>query len=148
MSGPREFAEPDAVLRWTVHPAARAPVRTGLLALFVLLAGPAAAVASGTWAVGLFAACALAIGLRAWFLPRRYELDADGARETGVLAAERRLSWSEVRRVSSSRFGIHLSPRHVDSRVLPDKGLFLRLAGVEREQVSAFVREHVAGAGS
>ena len=142
MSGPTEFAEPGPVLRWTVHPASRAPVRTAALGTLVLVIGPLVAWSTGYFAVGAFAVVALGASLRPWFLPRTYELDARGARETGPLSPARELPWQDVRRVSRSRFGIHLSPIHSDSRVLPDKGLFLRLDGAPRERVTAFVAEH------
>ena len=59
--------------------------------------------------------------------------DPDGARETGPLCADHTLTWDKVRRVVPARFGVHLSPRHNTSRLLPDRGLFLRTAGNRAE---------------
>src|SRR5262249_38352240 len=80
----------------------------------------------------------LLASLRAWFLPRTYVLDADGAREEGPLAQPRRLAWADVRRVTPARHGLHLSPLFRDSRWRADRGLFLRTRG-NVERVAAFV---------
>ena len=83
----------------------------------------------------------LAVSLRAFFLPRTYALDELGAEERGPLTATRRLAWSAVRRIDTGRFGVHLSPRRTDSRLLPQHGLFLRTHG-NRDEVTRFL-EHV-----
>ena len=133
---------PDTSLRWTVHPAAESPGRAVLLALIVLLASLFAAAAVGSLSLGLLAALLLLVSVRAYFLPRSYELDEAGAREHGPLCAPRSLSWREVRRITAGRFGVHLSPRYSDSRLIRDRGLFLRTRG-NRSEVQRFAEQHL-----
>jgi hypothetical protein len=125
-------------LRWRVHPAAQEPGRALLLLSVIGVAGLLAARSSGSPALGVLGALALLLSLRAWFLPRHYALDAGGAAESGPLCAGRQLPWSRVRTVMRSRFGVHLGTRHTDSRMLADRGLFLRTAG-NADAVLAFV---------
>ncbi len=113
-------------MEWTIHPAAERPGRATVLAVVMLTASILAAQAAASPAFGLVALLFLAISLRAFFLPRRFALDATGACESGPLTARQRIAWSDVRTVRASRFGVHLSPRLNDSRLLPDRGLFLR----------------------
>jgi hypothetical protein len=127
-----------AELRWTVHPAGRQPGRAVGVAGIVVLATLLSWSVTGSLLMGVFALVILAGSLRAWFLPRTYVLDAEGAAERGPLCLPRRLGWSEVRRVSKGASGIHLSPRHTDSRLLPDHGLLLRTGG-NRDEVLAVV---------
>src|SRR5262249_15585912 len=77
----------------------------------------------------LLAGALLLASLRAWFLPRTYSLDASGAREAGPLQAPRRLLWSEVRRVTPDRHGVHLSPPHRTPARRPELGVFRRTGG-------------------
>jgi len=131
-------AEPAADLRWVVHPAAGQPTLALLLLATIGVAALFSARVSGSPAVGVLAALLLLFSLRAWFLPRTYVLDDQGAAETGPLCATRQLAWSQVRQVLPSRFGLYLSTRHHDSRLLADRGIFLRTAGNARS-VAAFI---------
>ena len=128
----------EAVLRWTVHPAAQDRARAAIVLGIVALAGLLAFTVAGSPLLAVVGVLFLLGSLRAWFLPRTYVLDAEGAREEGPLAAPRRLPWSDVRRVVPGRHGLHLSPLFGDSRWRPDRGLFLRTAG-NAERVAAFV---------
>ena len=135
--------ETTASLRWTIHPAADEPGRASLVALAIILAGLLSWRLSGEVWLGLAGTGMIAVAVRAFFLPRTYRLDADGAAEDGPLATPRHLGWDEVRRVSRARFGIHLSPLHSVSRWLPDRGVFLRTRG-NRDAVLEFVQRKVA----
>ena len=130
-----------ASLTWTVHPAAESPGRAVLVALILLVAAGLAARQTGSALFGVAGLVFLAVSLRAFFLPRTYALDELGAEERGPLTATRRLAWSAVRRIDTGRFGVHLSPRRTDSRLLPQHGLFLRTHG-NRDEVTRFL-EHV-----
>ena len=125
-------------LAWTVHPAADDPLRAvclvGVMAIASLIAYRLTE--SGLFAV--FTLIVLMLSLRAFFLPRHYTLDAEGAGETGPLCAPRRLGWPDVRKVARSRFGVYLSTLHSNSRFVRDRGLFLRTAG-NRQQVQDFI---------
>ena len=128
----------EPVLRWTVHPAAQDRLRAGLVLGVVALAGLLALAVSGSKLLAAAGALLLLGSLRDFFLPRTYVLDAAGAREEGPLAAPRRLAWSEVRRVTRERHGLHLSPRFREGRWSRDRGLFLRTRG-NAEHVAAYV---------
>ncbi|HTE05736.1 MAG TPA: hypothetical protein VK824_06020 [Planctomycetota bacterium] len=140
------IAEPGAPggqrLSWTVHPAAAQPLRAAALLAVIALASALAFSVSGAALPAIVAAVLLAGSLRAWFLPRTYVLDEQGAAERGPMQAGRRLAWSEVRAVSRERHGIHLSPLHGASRRVPDRGLFLRTDGdaAIAERAQAFLR--------
>lgn len=127
-----------AVLRWTVHPAAQERGKAGVVSAIVAVAGLLAFAASGSALLALLGVLFLLGSLRAFYLPRTYVLDGQGAREEGPLARPRRLSWSEVRRVTRARNGLQLSPLFSESRWRAEDGLFLRTAGNE-ERVAAFV---------
>ena len=129
------------VVRWTVHPAGRNPARAAVIVAVIAVAGLLSWRVSGA---PLFAVlCTLILGgsLRAYFLPRTYVLDGEGASESGPLCTTRVLPWHEIRAVTRARLGLYLSPRLVDSRVLPDRGLFLRMPP-DRSHVEAFVDAH------
>jgi len=128
-------------LRWTVHPASQQKARSVAVAAIVLVAAGLCARVTDSAGAGVFALALLLLSLRAWFLPRTYLLDRDGAGTGGPLCRPQRLAWSDVRRVSAGPGFVHLSPRHSDSRLLPDRGLLLRTA-CNRAQVSAFVASH------
>ena len=130
-------ADPS-VLRWTVHPAAQDRARAAVVLGVVLLAGLLAFAASRSPLLSTAGSLFLLASLRSFFLPRTYVLDAAGAREEGPLGTPRRLAWSDVRRVTRDRHGLHLSPFFQDSRWRSDRGLFLRTRG-NAERVAAFV---------
>lgn len=146
----RGQATPDrddtATMEWTVHPAAERPLRALIVAVVLLAAAALAARASGSLALGIAGLAFLLLSLRAFFLPRRYVLDDRGAGEQGPLSSRQRIAWDDVRCVSPGRFGVHLSPRLTDSRLLPDRGLFLRtrIGGPDRDAVAAFAASRVA----
>ena len=125
-------------LAWTVHPAADDPLRAVCLAGVIGIAGLITYRLTESGVFAVFALLVLALSLRAFFLPRHYTLDTDGAGEAGPLCAPRRLGWADVRKVARSRFGVYLSTLHSNSRLVRDRGLFLRTAG-NREQVQAFI---------
>jgi len=137
---------PDAThLQWTVHPAAGDPARSALLVLIVALAAAVVWALTRSVMLTALAGALMLASLRAWFLPRTYRLDGEGAAESGPLQAPRRLLWSDVRRVTPERHGVHLSPLHRQRAILPDRGLFLRTAG-DNQRVVDFVRARQAPA--
>jgi hypothetical protein len=111
---------------WTVHPAAHRPGRAVIVVLVILLATLLTWSMSGWIWMTALAPVFLLASLRAFFLPRTYRLDDEGAHEEGPLQAARHLAWSDVRRVSRGRNGVYLSPLHSDSRLVRDRGVFLR----------------------
>lgn len=144
----RDLAPPDAgEISWSVHPAAEQRGRTLAVVAVLAVAALLTFRVSGSALLGATALLVLLLSVRAWFLPRRYVLDRRGASESGPLCRTRRLDWTMVRRVQAARAGIHLSPRHAESRLLPDRGLFLRTAA-NNAAVLAAVQAWTARQGS
>jgi len=126
-------------MRWTVHPAAHRKGLAFAVVMVILLAALLTwSLTRWLWMTAL-APAFLLVSLRAFFLPRTYRLDEDGAHEEGPLQAARHLAWADVRRVSRSRHGVHLSPIHSDSRWMRDRGVFLRTEE-NTESVADFVQ--------
>jgi hypothetical protein len=125
-------------MRWTVHPAAHHKGLAFVVVLVILLATVLTwSLTRWIWMTAL-APLFLLVSLRAFFLPRTYSLDDDGAHEEGPLQAARHLAWADVRRVSRVRHGVHLSPIHSNSRFVRDRGVFLRTEE-NTESVADFV---------
>jgi len=143
MSSAHDSPSEAAVLRWTVHPAAQDRAAAGVVTAIVAVAGLLAWALSGSVLLAVLGVLFLLGSLRAFFLPRTYVLDAQGATEQGPLARPRRLPWGEVRRVTRARHGLQLSPLFRDRRWGADAGVFLRTAG-NAEHVAAFVAAHHA----
>lgn len=140
---PSASAAVDDELLWTVHPAGDHPAQGLAVGAVVAVAVLLCWRVSGSLTLAALALAFLGGSLRAFFLPRRYRLNAGGASESGPLCRTRTLTWNAVRRVSASPFGLHLSLLHSTSRLLPDRGLFLRAPGC-RQQVADFVDRHVS----
>jgi len=125
-------------MQWTVHPAAHHPGRAALVVLVILMATLLTwSLTRWLWMAAL-APIVLLTSLRAFFLPRFYRLDDEGAHEEGPLAAPRHLAWADVRRVTRGAHGAYLSPLHSDSRWVRDSGVFLRTEE-NTESVAEFV---------
>lgn len=135
----------ETTLSWTIHPAAQRPIEAVAVGALVLLVLPLVIALTGSPGLALLATALLALSLRAYFLPCTFRLDNDGAHAAGPLQARRRLAWEAVRRVVRERHGVHLSTIHSRSRLVRDRGLFLRTAG-NRDAVGAFVERRVGAA--
>ncbi|MBZ0270998.1 hypothetical protein K8I61_03110 [bacterium] len=114
-----------------------APVCAAALAAVVAFTGDIAWAAIG--------AVLLAIGLREYFLPMRYEIDAAGVRARGILWTQSR-PWNRVRRVVKTQGGVLLSPFAEPSRIERHRGLFLR-CGDRRDEVAGRIEELRRAAG-
>ncbi len=125
-TSPDQAAPAGDSLRWTVHPAATQKTRATLVAAFVGLSAVLAWSLSESIWIGVLAGLWLGFALRAFFLPRTYVLDEQGAVEDGPLQTPRRIAWEQVRRVLRDSHGLFLSERLTDSRLLPQRGLYLR----------------------
>lgn len=110
-------------LTWRVHPAARQPVRTALVILFMSMIAGALVEITGTL---LYAAVAMAVFMAVlvpYFIPTEYTLDDSGItqRRPGRI---RHLKWTEIRHVSTGKNRVYVSPS--PPRVLRrDPGLLL-----------------------
>jgi hypothetical protein len=130
-------------LRWVVHPAGDNPAQAFALAAIMAVAAVLCWRVSGSVVLSSLGLVFLGASLRSFFLPRSYRLDTNGASESGPLCTPRTLSWESVRRVSPGPLGLHLSLLHSSSRLVPDRGLFLR-APRRQQQVADFVARHVS----
>lgn len=118
----------DAVLAWTVHPAAQ---RRGVAAAtlgVIALAGLAAAEVGRGIGWGVAAVVFLVLAVSSFLLPTRYRLDADGV-EVRHFGGVRRRAWSEVRRVVPVPGGVLVSPYRAPSFRDRLRGLVLRIDG-------------------
>lgn len=138
MTARPDIASSGTSLRWTVHPAAHRPGYAIVVSLVIVLATLLTWSMTGWVWMTVLAPLFLGVSLRAFYLPRTYSLDEEGAHEEGPLQATRHLAWSEVRRVSRGRHGVYLSPLHGDSRWIRDRGVFLRTEE-NTEKVADFV---------
>lgn len=134
---------PQEELVWTVHPAGDKPAHGLAVGAVIAVATLLCWRVTESLTLTALAVVFLAGSLRSFFLPRRYRLDAEGASESGPLCQPRTLAWSSIRRVSQGPSGLHLSLLHSTSRLVPDRGLFLRTPG-RRQQVADFVTRHVS----
>jgi hypothetical protein len=136
-------------LAWRVHPATERPnLGAAILALVVVFS-----VVVGLWMRGMywsvFAFGVLFLSLEAFFLPSRYELDAQGVVVHKPFSQAGR-PWSQFRRVAFDPFGVTLSPFSRRHWLDPYRAVRLRFAGgaragegPEREQVRRFILAHV-----
>lgn len=134
---------PHEELVWTVHPAGDKPAQGFAVGAVIAVATLLCWRVTQSLTLTLLAVVFLAGSLRSFFLPRHYRLDAEGASESGPLCQPRTLAWDSIRKVSLGPGGVHLSLLHSTSRLVRDRGLFLRTPG-RRQQVADFVERHVS----
>ena len=134
---------PHEELVWTVHPAGDKPAQGLAVGAVIAVATLLCWRVTQSLTLTLLAVVFLAGSLRSFFLPRLYRLDAEGASESGPLCQPRTLAWASIRKVSLGPGGLHLSLLHSTSRLVRDRGLFLRTPGRSRE-VADFVERHVS----
>jgi hypothetical protein len=126
-------------LSWVSWPLREEPQSAWIVAAFTLLTGGGLLAYTHNWGWAAGGAALLLLTVRAWFLPTRFTLDAQGATRR-CLGVERRMPWTRVRRASPDRRGVLLSPLPYPSRLETFRGLYLRFAE-NREAVMAFVQE-------
>jgi hypothetical protein len=136
-------------LAWRVHPAGERPHLGALiLALIVVFS-----LLVGLWMKGaywsIFAFGVLFLSLEAFFLPSRFELDAQGVVVHKPFSQASR-PWGQFHRVVFDPFGVTLSPFSRRSWLDPYRAVRLRFpggsgasAGPGREEVRRFVLAHV-----
>lgn len=128
-------------LSWISHPAKEEPRRNWIVVFFLLLTVAALWIAtrSGYWvALGVIF---LLVAIRQWFIPTTYRLDEIGA-EIRFLFYRRQKNWADIKRLSSDRKGVLLSPFPFPSRLESFRGLYLRFSG-NRAEVLDFLARHV-----
>lgn len=129
-------------LQWTIHLARRRPVRTAVALGFILAAAVCAGWAFRSPLFGLLAALLLTAAIADYLLPVRYRLGEDGLEARGFLH-RRRMTWSQVRRVTRDHLGVKLSPLPRPSRLEAYRGIYLWFAGNE-DRVMATIAHHRA----
>lgn len=130
-------------LSWTVHPLWDHGVRTVLLAavLILVLALVRLTYPEPIWTI--LAAVVLFASLARYFFPTTYRLTQEGVEMT-FLGMKRLRPWSEIRSYYPGPTGLLLSPFPKPHRLENFRGHYL-LFGSHREEVTEFVRAHVAG---
>ena len=104
----------------------------------------AVGVSFGGAGYGLLAGVLLGASLGRYFVPTRFELDAEGV-IVRFLGQTRRVPWGAVRRVAVGREGVFLSPFAEPSRLDSFRGTLLRFAG-NGDEVVSFVQRHTVSA--
>lgn len=132
-------------LSWRAWPLVECPGRSALAA--VMVAGTAAAIYF-VWDSALFAvlgAVVLALSLHGHLLPRRYRLDDDGVSVSAIRFKKRR-PWDYFHSYYADRLGVMLSTFTYPSRLDSFRGVNLRFARGNRDDVVAFVAARLPAA--
>lgn len=132
-------------LSWRAWPLLEYPGRSALAA--VAVAGTAAAIYF-MWDSALFAvlgAVVLALSLHGHILPRRYRLDDDGV-FVSVIGIKKRRPWDYFHSYYADRLGVMLSTFTYPSRLDSFRGVNLRFARDNRDDVVAFVATRLPAA--
>lgn len=131
------------VLRWQVHLMKRQPERLPVLVLVLVGVPILGAWLMGHWIFGVAALWMLWSATADFFIPIRYEADAEKVRQRGW--SPRVMRWDKVKRVVWGEEGVLLSPFAQPTRLNAFRGIFLWY-GDHREQVEALVRTYCAHA--
>ena len=132
-------------LSWRAWPLVEYPARSALAA--VMVAGTAAAIYF-VWDSALFAvlgAVVLALSLHGHLLPRRYRLDDDGVSVSAIRIKKHR-PWDYFHSYYADRLGVMLSTFTYPSRLDSFRGVNLRFARGNRDDVVAFVAARLPAA--
>ncbi|UCE26333.1 MAG: hypothetical protein JSW52_08205 [Candidatus Coatesbacteria bacterium] len=129
-------------LEWSVYPLLAYPVRSIFAVILVLLSGVLVGVAAGYWFVGVLGAAILVLSLYNHFFPSYYRLDGSGA-EVRVLFAKRRRGWDYFRSYYADKMGVMLSTFTYASRLDSFRGMNLRFAKENRDDVIDFVEYYL-----
>lgn len=132
-------------LSWRAWPLVECPARSALAA--VTVAGTAAAIYF-IWESALFAALGavvLTLSLHGHLLPRRYRLDDDGA-SVSAIGIKKRRPWDYFHSYYADRLGVMLSTFTYASRLDSFRGVNLRFARGNRDDVVAFVAARLPAA--
>jgi len=132
-------------LSWRAWPLVEYPARSALAAFAV--AGTAAAIYF-IWDSALFAvlgAVVLALSLHGHILPRRFRLDDDGV-FVSVIGIKKRRPWDYFHSYYADRLGVMLSTFTYPSRLDSFRGVNLRFARDNRDDVVAFVAARLPAA--
>lgn len=126
-----EATIPQPDFTWQAHPARERPgPAAAAAAAVVLLSGGAWLVGQSPWWAGA-AALVLFLALNRFFLPSRFEIDAEGITARYPLRT-RRARWADLRRFAHDRYGGYLSTRSRPSRMDAYGGLHL-VFGADRD---------------
>lgn len=107
---PLSMADAGSCTTWTAHPARERPGTALVGGAVIGACGVLLADACGHPAWGVAGACGLIWSLRAFFLPTRYRLDADGL-TVSRFGTDVRLDWAAIRRFAYDSRGAFVSTR-------------------------------------
>lgn len=142
---PSAVAAPEPPrLAWRVWPAVERPAAAlgaiAIITIFSVLIGWS--FQSSLW--GLFSAAVLVLALNRFFLPSRFEIDAEGVRVRWPLQRQA-IRWADVRRSVPDWRGVQLSTRAVPSRFDSRSSVHI-LFGRSSEAIRARVMDELRSA--
>ena len=120
-------------------PLVERPARSVLAVLIIVAAAAAVYALARNVALTVLGALVLVASLHGHVLPRRYALDEEGV-SVWVMGMKKTRAWGYFRSYYADRMGIMLSTFTYPSRLDPFRGLGLRFAGGNRDDVIAFIR--------
>jgi hypothetical protein len=129
-------------LRWRIHPVVERPGQGVLLIGIIGLCSWVFWVWFGQF-YGIFSLVVLGLSMASFFLPTTYELDEEGIEIISLLVVRHFRPWSEFRNFYVHDVGVHLSTFSKPSRLDAFRGNFIRFTPSNREQVVAFLNEHI-----
>jgi hypothetical protein len=135
------MAEPKTTPRaisWRAWPLVEYPGRSAAAAAAVIGAGAAIYLVWDTAFFGALGAALLALSLHGHLLPRRYRLDDDGV-SVSVMGIKKSRPWDYFHSYYADRLGAMLSTFTYPSRLDSFRGVNLRFARGNRDDVVAFV---------
>ncbi len=128
-----------AALCWRSWPLVERPARSALAALVVVAAAAAVYALVHNVALTALGALVLVASLHGHIFPRRYALDEEAV-SVSVLGMKRRRAWEYFHSYYADRMGVMLSTFTYPSRIDSFRGVSLRFAGGNRDEVTAFVK--------
>ena len=129
-------------LRWKVHPVAERPGHGALLIGIIGFCTYLFWSGFGQF-YGIFALVVLVAAMAPFFLPTVYKLDEEGIEITSLFVVRHFRPWGEYRNFYTHNVGVHLSTFSKPSRMDAFRGNFIRFTPGNREQVIAFLDEHI-----
>ena len=131
----------DPGLEWTTHLARCRPAQAAGAVAVIAAAALAAGFGFQSLLLGLLAAALLIASVSDYLFPLTFTLTDEAAEARGPLH-RRRLTWTNVRRVSRDDLGLKLSPLPQPSRLDAFRGIYLWFED-NADDVTAFVAHHV-----
>ncbi|MHC4403075.1 MAG: hypothetical protein ACYTG0_25725 [Planctomycetota bacterium] len=129
---PPEPREPPPPIQWRSWPLSENVPVAAMVVIGLLAVGLGVGWMTGRMHLALLAAGAVAAGMWRFFLPTRFQLNADGVSQR-TLGRNRRIPWKAIRRYEIHVSGVLLLPDDEARPIDPFRGLFLPWGKHHRE---------------